>query len=42
MLGHVERIWTANGQVYALVSRGVPDAEFERIATFLEKETSGR
>jgi anti-sigma factor RsiW len=41
VLGHVERIWSANGQVYALVSRGVPDGEFDRIAGYLERETSG-
>ena len=40
VLGHVERIWTANGQVYALVSRGVPADDFDRIAAYLERETS--
>jgi anti-sigma factor RsiW len=42
VLGHVERIWSANGQVYALVSRGVPAADFDRIASFLEHETTTR
>ena len=40
VLGHVERIWNANGQVYALVSGGADDAEFDRIATFLQRETA--
>ena len=40
VLGHVERIWNANGQVYALVSGGRADAEFDRIATFLQHETA--
>jgi anti-sigma factor RsiW len=40
VLGHVERVWSSNGQVYALVSRGVPAADFDRIAAYLERETS--
>ena len=40
VLGHVERIWSANGQVYALVSGGAADAEFDRIATYLQHETT--
>jgi len=40
VLGHVERIWSANGQAYALVSGGVPDADFDRIATYLQHETA--
>jgi hypothetical protein len=39
VLGHVERIWTVNGQAYALIGRGVPEAQFDRIAAYLESQT---
>ncbi len=39
VLGHVQRIWTAHGDSYALVTRGLPVAELERIAAYLERET---
>jgi anti-sigma factor RsiW len=40
VLGHVERIWNANGQVYALVSSGSADADFDRISAYLQHETA--
>jgi anti-sigma factor RsiW len=40
VLGHVERIWSANGQVYALVSGGASDPEFDRIAGYLQRVTT--
>jgi anti-sigma factor (TIGR02949 family) len=39
ILGHVERIWTANGNSYAIVARDVPPADLSRIARYLETET---
>ena len=39
VLGHVERIWTANGNAYALVARGVPADELDAIAAYLERES---
>lgn len=39
VLGHVERIWTANGNAYVVVARGVPADELDRIAGYLEART---
>lgn len=39
VLGHVERIWTANGHAYVLVARGVPAAELDRIGAYLKQQT---
>lgn len=41
VLGHVERIWSANGRSYVLVGRGVPAADFARAAAYLERATVG-
>lgn len=40
VLGHRQHIWTAHGDSYALVARGVPEPELARIAAYLEKETA--
>jgi anti-sigma factor RsiW len=40
VLGHIEHIWTARGNSYALVARDVPAAELARIAQYLEEETN--
>ena len=40
VLGHVHRIWTAHGNSYALVARGVPAPDLDRIANYLERETA--
>lgn len=39
VLGHVQKIWTANGNSYAIVSRDVPAADLERISAYLEANT---
>jgi anti-sigma factor RsiW len=36
VLGHIQRIWTANGNAYAVVARGVPADELDRITAYLE------
>jgi anti-sigma factor RsiW len=40
VLGHVERIWSADGQVYALVSSGAADPDFDRISAYLQDQTT--
>jgi anti-sigma factor RsiW len=39
VLGHVERLWTANGSSYALVALGLPARELDRIGSYLERES---
>ena len=39
VLGHAERIWTHGGQSYVLVARGLPAADLDRIAAYLERAT---
>jgi anti-sigma factor RsiW len=39
VLGHEQRIWTANGHSYALVARDVPAADLARIAEYFVSET---
>lgn len=39
VLGHVERIWTARGNSYALVARGVDAQKLAAIAAYLENRT---
>ncbi len=41
VLGHTERIWQAGGASYALIARGVPAADWARIAEYLQRETTG-
>jgi anti-sigma factor RsiW len=41
VLGHTQRLWTANGDTYAVVARGVPDADLDRISSYLEQQTKG-
>ena len=40
VLGHAERIWSSGGNSYAIVARGVPDADLARIASYFEQATS--
>ena len=42
VLGHVERIWSAQGNAYTLVARGVPEAELDRMVAYLEGETRAK
>lgn len=42
VLGHTERIWRSGDSSYALIARGVPEAELARIGSYLEHETSPR
>lgn len=42
VLGHTERIWHAGGASYALIARGVPAADWARIAEYLQRETTDR
>jgi anti-sigma factor RsiW len=39
VLGHVERIWSADGSTYAVVARGVSPPNLDRIAAYLEAGT---
>ena len=39
VLGHVQRIWTSNGNSYAVVSRDVPAADLDRISAYLQANT---
>jgi anti-sigma factor RsiW len=39
VLGHTERLWSAKGDTYAIVARGVPQPELDRIAAYLEQQT---
>jgi len=40
VLGHAERLWTAGGNSYAVVAGDLPAADLQRIAAYLERETS--
>jgi anti-sigma factor RsiW len=42
VLGHSETIWHRNGSSYALIARGVPEAELRRITAYLKAETDRR
>lgn len=39
VLGHVERLWNARGDSYALIARGVPAVELERISGYFAEQT---
>ena len=39
VLGHVERLWHVGDTSYALVARGVPEADLIRISAYLERVT---
>jgi anti-sigma factor RsiW len=39
LFGHVERVWASGGQTYALVARGVPVAELDRLAAYFRRAT---
>lgn len=40
VLGHVERVWSSAGRTYAMVSRGVPDADLNRVETYFRTATA--
>jgi anti-sigma factor RsiW len=39
VLGHAQHIWQHGGNSYAVIARGVPDAELARITAYLRAET---
>jgi anti-sigma factor RsiW len=39
VLGHVEKLWSAGGHSYALVTGDLPDADLQRVSSYLERET---
>jgi anti-sigma factor RsiW len=39
VLGHVERIWSTNGNTYAVVARSMPAGDLDRIAAYFEAST---
>ncbi|HXG89671.1 MAG TPA: zf-HC2 domain-containing protein [Vicinamibacterales bacterium] len=39
VLGHVERLWNARGDSYALIARGLPAGELERISDYFARAT---
>lgn len=39
VLGHAEKIWTANGNSYVVVARGVPQDDLNRISAYFEANT---
>jgi len=40
VLGHAQHLWTAKGNSYAVVARGLPEADLDRIVTYLQHETT--
>lgn len=42
VLGHREHIWQGGGNTYALIERGVPEAQLTQIAAYLQAQTRGR
>ncbi len=40
LLGHFHRVWTADGDAYSVVARGLPDTQLARIADYLQRETT--
>ena len=42
VLGHAERIWSSGGNSYAIVARGVPDADLARLVSYFEQATSAQ
>jgi anti-sigma factor RsiW len=39
VLGHQQRLWTAGGHTYALVTRGLPPESLDRVEAYLKKAT---
>jgi anti-sigma factor RsiW len=40
VLGHTEHIWQSRGNSYAVITRGVPDAQLTQVTSYLQRETS--
>jgi anti-sigma factor RsiW len=41
VFGHAQRLWTANGNAYALIARGLAADELTRIASYFDRVTRG-
>jgi len=40
VLGHIERVWSAGGRTYAMVARGLTEADLNRIETYFRQSTA--
>ncbi len=40
VLGHVERVWSSGGRTYAMVARGVSDADLSRVEAYFRAATT--
>ena len=41
VFGHAERIWSSGGNSYALIARGLSDADLARVAEYFEQAAAG-
>jgi hypothetical protein len=39
VLGHVERVWSSDGRTYAMVSRGIPASDLDRVESYFRAAT---
>lgn len=40
VLGHAERVWSSQGRTYAIVARGLSDADLARVEGYFRRETA--